>query len=100
MSVLPARRALAGLLVLAAFALVTTSAPAAADLTPPTKPGNLRVTAKTMTSVSLAWNASTDNSGNFTYRVNLWTTGPVAPPVTLPKTQTSSTWTGRRPGAP
>jgi chitodextrinase len=98
MSVLPARRVLAGLLVLAAFALVTASATAAADFTPPTKPTNLRVTAKTMTSVSLAWNASTDNSGAFTYRVNLWTTGPVAPPVTLPKTQTSYTWTGLRPG--
>jgi chitodextrinase len=98
MSVLPARRVLAGLLVLAAFALVTASATAAADFTPPTKPTNLRVTAKTMTSVSLAWNASTDNSGAFTYRVNLWTTGPVAPPVTLPRTQTSYTWTGLRPG--
>jgi chitodextrinase len=95
MSVLPARRVLAGLLVLAAFALVTTSATAAADFQPPTKPGNLRVTAKTMTSVSMAWNASTDSSGNFSYRVRLWGDPTV---VTLPKTETSYTWTGLRPG--
>jgi chitodextrinase len=98
MSVSPVGRIVAVLILLAAFAFVATSATAALDSTPPTKPGNLRVTAKTMTSVSLAWNASTDNSGTFTYRVNLWTTGPVAPPVTLPKTQTSYTWTGLRPG--
>ncbi|MCI0689013.1 MAG: glycosyl hydrolase family 18 protein [Sporichthyaceae bacterium] len=33
----------------------------AADTSPPTVPGNLRVTGLTSTSVSLAWNASTDN---------------------------------------
>ncbi len=43
----------------------------------------------------MAWNASTDNSGNFTYRVHLWGDPAV---VTLPKTQTSYTWTGLRPG--
>jgi chitodextrinase len=95
MSVLPARRGLAGLVVLGAFALLTTSASAALDSNPPTKPGNLRVTAKTLTSVSMAWNASTDNSGNFSYRVRLWGDPTV---VTLPKTQTSYTWTGLRPG--
>jgi chitodextrinase len=95
MSVLAARRALVGLAVLAALTLVATSATAAPDSKPPTKPGNLRVTAKTLTSVSLAWNASTDNSGNFSYRVRLWNDPTV---VTLPKTQTSYTWTGLRPG--
>ena len=95
MSVLPARRVLAGVIVLAAFALVATSATAGLDLKPPTKPGNLRVTAKTMTSVSMAWNASTDNSGNFSYRVQLLGDPTV---VTLPKTQTSYTWTVLRPG--
>ena len=39
------------------------------DRTPPTTPTNLRITATTDTTVSLAWNASTDNSGNFSYRV-------------------------------
>jgi chitodextrinase len=96
MSVLPARRALVGLAVLAALTLVATSATAAPDKKPPTKPGNLRATAKTLTSVTLAWNASTDNSGNFSYRVRLWNDPTV---VTLPKTQTSYTWTGLRPGA-
>ena len=97
MSVLPARRLVAGLIVLVAFAIPATSASAALDSKPPTKPGNLRVTAKTLTSVSMAWNASTDNSGNFSYRVRLWGDSTV---VTLPKTQTSYTWTGLRPGRP
>ena len=95
MSVLPARRVLVGLIVLVAFASVATSATAGSDTTPPTKPGNLRATAKTLTSISMAWNASTDNSGNFSYRVHLWGDPTV---VTLPKTQTSYTWTGLRPG--
>ncbi|MGH3043339.1 MAG: fibronectin type III domain-containing protein [Gaiellaceae bacterium] len=95
MSVLPARRLVAGLIVLVAFGVLATSASAALDSKPPTKPGNLRVTAKTLTSVSMAWNASTDNSGNFSYRVRLWGDSTV---VTLPKTQTSYTWTGLRPG--
>jgi Fibronectin type III domain len=43
----------------------------------------------------MAWNASTDNSGNFSYRVRLWGDPTV---VTLPKTQASYTWTGLRPG--
>jgi chitodextrinase len=75
--------------------LVATSASAAADFKPPTKPTNLRVTAKTLTSISTAWSASTDNSGNFSYRVRLWGDPSV---VTLPRTQTSYTWTGLRPG--
>ena len=95
MSVLSARRAGACLIVIVAFAMLATSATAALDLTPPTKPGNLRVTAKTLTSVSMAWNASTDNSGSLSYRVRLWGDPTV---VTLPKTQTSYTWTGLRPG--
>jgi chitodextrinase len=81
--------------VLAAIAFMATSATAALDLKPPTKPGNLRATAKTMTSVSMAWNASTDNSGDFSYRVHPWGDPTVVP---LPKTQTSYTWTGLRPG--
>jgi chitodextrinase len=45
--------------------------PAAAgrDRTPPTTPANLRITATTATTISLAWNASTDNSSNFWYCV-------------------------------
>jgi chitodextrinase len=49
--------------------LVAVPAAAGRDRTPPTTPANLRITATTDTSVSLAWNASTDNSGNFWYCV-------------------------------
>ena len=95
MQVFPARRPFAGVIVLVAFALLATSATAAVDRKPPTKPGNMHVTAKTLTSVSMAWNASTDNSGEFSYNVRLWGDPTV---VTLPKEQTSYTWTGLRPG--
>ncbi len=45
--------------------------PAAAgrDRTPPTTPTDLRITATTATTISLAWGASTDNSSNFWYCV-------------------------------
>ena len=43
--------------------------PPASDKTPPTTPTNLRITASGPTSVSLAWNASTDNSSNWWYCV-------------------------------
>ncbi|GAA2375091.1 hypothetical protein Cme02nite_04530 [Catellatospora methionotrophica] len=44
------------------------------DTQPPTVPGNLRSTAKTSTSVSLAWNASTDDVGVAAYDVFRGTT--------------------------
>jgi chitodextrinase len=56
--------------VLAVLLALLTSAPAVAaprDRTPPTTPTNLRVTAVSSTSVSFAWNASSDNSGSFFY---------------------------------
>jgi chitodextrinase len=40
------------------------------DRTPPTAPTNLRVTNLTQMSVTLAWDASTDNSGSFSYSLN------------------------------
>jgi chitodextrinase len=51
--------------------LLLAAAPATAwrDRTPPTTPSNLRITAATDTSVSLAWNPSTDNSSSFWYCV-------------------------------
>lgn len=58
----------AGLIVLAATVLVSTAG-ASRDRTPPTTPTNLRITASTETSVSLAWDASRENSGNFWYCV-------------------------------
>jgi chitodextrinase len=39
------------------------------DKTPPTAPTNLRATSLGQTSVTLAWNASTDNMGSVTYSV-------------------------------
>ena len=39
------------------------------DRKAPTRPNNLHVTGNTAWSVSLAWNASVDNSGQLTYRV-------------------------------
>jgi chitodextrinase len=47
----------------------TTTTTQAGDRNAPTPPTNLRVTGTTKTSVSLAWDASTDNSGTFSYVV-------------------------------
>jgi Fibronectin type III domain len=96
-------RALAGpiLLVLAAAcrdatvpeasSIAPPDAPAfgkSSDRKPPTTPTNLRSTGNTSHTVSLAWNPSTDNSGNFSYRVrDNW-----AREITVPGTQTSVTW--------
>ena len=55
--------------LLAGVLLTAVPASAGRDRTPPTKPANLEITATTDTSVSLAWDASTDNSGNFWYCV-------------------------------
>jgi chitodextrinase len=62
------------------------------DRTPPTTPTNLRITATTDTTISLAWNASADNSGNFSYRVtesSPFNTYAVA----VPQTRTTITFT-------
>jgi chitinase len=59
------------------------------DRTPPTAPSNLQVTGKTTSSVSLAWSPSTDNSGNFSYRIRH--SGGYE--ISAPGTQTSLTWT-------
>ncbi|MGG3280245.1 glycosyl hydrolase family 18 protein [Paenibacillus solani] len=48
---------------------VTTDAAPSVDTTPPTAPANLTSTAKTQTSVTLAWEASTDNVGVTGYDV-------------------------------
>lgn len=56
------------------------------DRTPPTAPTNLRVTGLTMTSVTLAWNPSTDDSGVFSYSVTKDGQG-----FTVPQTQTTYT---------
>jgi chitodextrinase len=79
------RPALAGIAVLAALALLPATASAA--LTKPT----LRLTAKTTTTISVDWTAPRDA---VRYEVNLWQGGA---PVSVPKTQTSFTFTGLRP---
>ena len=87
MSVRLARRATMKLFVLVALAVVATSAATAAS-----KPANLRVTAKTQTTVSLAW----DSFGNSDYVLHFWKDGNWVR-VTLPRTQRSHTWTGLLP---
>ena len=62
-----------GCATLLAFALITPAAHAAwppkpRDSTPPTVPTGLRVVAATDDSVTVRWNASTDNSGKITER--------------------------------
>jgi chitodextrinase len=85
---------LVGLAVLAVLAVSAAPAAAALDRTPPTTPGNFRVTAKTQSSVSVAWNASTDNSGSVRYDVRMWDEGRYVTVATLPQGQTTYTKTG------
>ncbi len=66
----------------------------ARDRTKPTTPGNFRVVAKTAYSVTVAWNPSTDNSGNFNYHLS----GAYhVPPAILPRTATTHTFTNLYP---
>src|SRR5215212_4480181 len=72
----------------------TTPALAARDRTPPTQPTNLHTPAVTTTSVTLAWNSSTDDSGSVTYRVQM-----VSPSREMSTSRTSFTWTSLSSGA-
>jgi chitodextrinase len=89
-----------GLAVGAILVIVAFGASAAGatrrDRTPPTTPTNLRITATTETSISLAWNSSTDNSGNFSYRVS--ESGVNNQTVAVPQTQTTLTFSRLWPG--
>jgi hypothetical protein len=87
MSVRFAWRLIAGLLALIVLTVVATSAATAAR-----NPANLRVTAKTQTTVSLAW----DSFGSSDYVLHFWKDGNWVK-VTLPRTQRSYTWTGLLP---
>ena len=60
--------------------------PTTGDKTPPTTPTNLRVTGLGQTSVTLAWDASTDNSGSFSYSLSKDGQG-----FTVPQGQTTFT---------
>ena len=68
-------RSIVGTVALASLAFLLFSgriaSAAKADKTAPTTPTNLVVTAITENTVSLRWNASTDNSGKFSYRVKV-----------------------------
>lgn len=68
---------------------------AATDRIRPTRPTNLRATAVAPTSIALAWNPSTDNSGSFIYILSELTTGQTR---TVAQTETGYTWTALRPG--
>jgi chitodextrinase len=81
--------AVGAILLIVAFGASTAGA-TRRDRTPPTTPTNLRITAATETSISLAWNASTDNSGNFSYRVS--ESGINDQTVAVPQTQTMLTF--------
>jgi chitodextrinase len=81
------------LIVLSLF-LSPSPALAAKDRTPPTTPANLHTTAVTATSVTLAWNPSTDNSGSVTYRVQM-----VSPATERVTNQTSLTWSSLSPNS-
>ncbi|MFI5728508.1 PQQ-dependent sugar dehydrogenase [Kribbella sp. NPDC051587] len=79
--------------------VVTFTTPGSGDTQPPTTPGNLRSTGATANSVSLAWNASTDNSGSIAgYDVyqgatKVATTGSLTTTVTGLTPNTSYTFT-------
>jgi chitinase len=47
----------------------TVTTPAPPDTTPPSSPGNLNSTASTLSSITLSWNASTDNVGVTGYKL-------------------------------
>jgi hypothetical protein len=72
-----------------------TAQAAARDRTKPTTPGNFRVVSKTAYTVTVAWNPSSDNSGNFNFHLS----GAYhVTPAILPKTATSHTFTALAPG--
>ena len=80
-------RVAAAILVVLVSVIGTSPASAAGDRQAPTKPSNLRVTSLTSYRVVLAWNASTDNSGSFSYKVVVGN----GATYTLPQTQTTFT---------
>jgi len=80
------------LLALAVLAVAAPSASAAArDRTPPSTPTGLRVVAVTEDSITIAWNASTDNSG----KIHAY----IAGGIYHPGTSTTKTFTGLVPNS-
>jgi chitodextrinase len=68
---------------------------APSDRTPPSTPTNLRVTALTQTSATIAWDPSTDNVGVRSY--SLWAEG-LSGVQSVLAPQTTATWAGLQPG--
>jgi chitodextrinase len=87
------RRAAGAALALVLALVLVGSVAAARDRTPPTTPTNLQPTNVTQTSVTLAWNPSTDKSGTVTYSV--YKDGQ---PFTVPQGQTTYTIDWLSPG--
>jgi len=80
--------------VLVALAVLAPAASAAGrDRTPPTTPTQLRVVAVTEDTITIAWNASTDNSG----RIHAYIAGGIYHPGTSTTKTLDSSRTGRRP---
>jgi chitinase len=81
--------------VLIVLSLLLSPSPVLAgkDRRAPTAPTNLHTTAITQTSVTLAWNPSTDNSGSVSYQVHMAT--PLS--FSMVTSQTSLTWTSLSP---
>jgi chitodextrinase len=90
------RAAIASVAAVAVFTMCVAPASAGVDRKPPSKPTNVRVTAMTTTTISIAWDAARDNSGKLSYLMHLWRDA--REPV-VPQTQTTFTWTELRPGA-
>lgn len=71
------------------------SSAARADRSAPTVPTNLMVTAISETSVTLRWNASSDNSGKFSYRVKITNLSNPAYNSLATVSQTQTTYSAR-----
>ena len=65
------------------------------DRSAPTTPGNLAVTAVTSTSVTLSWSPSSDNSGKFSYKVNIRNLSNSAYNSLAAVSQTQTTYTAK-----
>jgi fibronectin type 3 domain-containing protein len=87
------RRAAGAALTLVLALVVVGSVAAARDRTPPTTPTNLKAPSLSQTSVTLAWDPSTDKSGTITYSV--YKDGQ---PFTVPQGQTTYTIDWLSPG--
>ena len=79
-------------LVLTLVVVGSVAAASQRERTPPTTPTNLRVTSLSQTSVTLAWDPSTDKS-SFSYSINM-----NGQSFTVPQTQTTYTLTSLSPG--